>query len=124
MPLLGPIGGGLGFASGALVAAAGGAAPSSAALITNLPLLVLALVLLLEEKNNMLVLPEEAAVLLVATLGVTTKPEAADAMLQLAISCSLSDVFKVGIFLCVCDGLKCLRKIRLRKKKPNKIERL
>lgn len=102
VPLLGPIGGGLGFVaaapSGSLVAAAGGTAPSSDALITNLALF-LALLLLFEEKNNILLRLEAEPVLLVATFGVTTNPEAADAMLQLAIL-----LYVLGWSLSLCDG--------------------
>ncbi len=85
VPLLGPIGGGLGLgaspsAGGAAVA--GGAAPSSAALTTSFDVL---LALFFEEKYTMLVL--EAEPVWVETLGANANPEAADAMLQLAMFC-------------------------------------
>lgn len=86
MPLLGPIGGGLGLgaaASGAsVVAAAGVAALSSAALTTSLEFHLLLLLLFFEEKNKALLLLVTEFVL-VATFGVSTNPEAADAMLAM-----------------------------------------
>lgn len=102
MPLFGPIGGGLGLglgasppSGGAVVVAGvgegGGGEASSAALTTSLEVL-----LVLEGKNTMLVLllvlevPAE-------TLGVSKKPEAADAMLQQLAMSSRSDLF------CVCN---------------------
>ncbi len=84
MPLLGPTGGGLGLAawpSGGAVVVVGGAAPSSADLTTSLELLFL------KGKDNMLLLPPEFVLLV--TLCVSTNPEAADAMLQLAMLCAL-----------------------------------
>lgn len=95
-PLLGPIGGGLGLgaaspsAGAAVVAAAGGAAASSEARTTSLKLLEL---LFFGGKNSMLLLEPEFT--LVATLGVSENPEAADAMLQLAITFS----FFLSLFL-------------------------
>ena len=90
VPLFGPIGGGLGLGAsppGPAVAVAGaGAAASSAAFTTNLELLLL---MFFEGKNTMLLLEAELA--FPATLGVSKNPEAADAMLQLAMS-SLSDL--------------------------------
>lgn len=92
VPLLGPIGGGLGFGASpsagfvvvvgvaAAVAGAAGVASSSAALTTSLGLLFF------EGKNTKLLLLEPELVL-AATLGVNKKPEAADAMLQLAMFC-------------------------------------
>jgi hypothetical protein len=91
VPLLGPIGGGLAFGASPTADApvvAGGAAPSSAALTTSLELLLLLMLLFLTGKHTMLLLADELALLV--TLGVRTNPEAADAMLQLAMLCSLS----------------------------------
>lgn len=100
MPLFGPIGGGLGLGAsppsgGAVVVAGvgeggGGEASSSAALTTSLEVL-----LVLDGKNTMLLLlvlevPAE-------TLGVSKKPEAADAMLQQLAMSPRSDLF------CVCN---------------------
>lgn len=73
---------------------AGGAAPSSAALTTSLELLLL-MVVFFEGKNTILLLEPEFA--LVATLGVSKNPEAAEAMLQLAI-----------VLLCLCVS-ECVR---------------
>lgn len=81
LPLFGPIGGGL-AAAAASGAAAGGAAASSAALTTNLPEPKF-----LEELQgglNIIILVV-VLVLVVVTLGVTTNPQAADAILQLAM---------------------------------------
>lgn len=87
VPLLGPIGGGLAtgavLSSGGAVVAAGGAA-SSAARTTSLEELVQLVLFLVEErgKDNIVFI----RVLEVTTVvGVTTNPDAADAMLQLAI---------------------------------------
>ena len=111
MPLFGPIAGGLGlgasFPSGGEVVVAGeGAAASSAALTTSLELLLL---LFFEGKNTMLLLEAELA--FPVTLGVSKNPEAADAMLQLAMS-SLSD-----LSVSVTEGKKEVRQISLRKRK-------
>lgn len=82
-PLLGPIGGGLGFgawaSAGGASGAGGAAAPSSAALTTRLELLLL---LGVSIKRELL----EPEVVEPPTLGVNTNPEAADAMLQEAMS--------------------------------------
>lgn len=84
-PLLGPMGGGLGLgaspsAGGASAAGGGGAAAaaSSEALTTSLELLVL------EGKLNMELLEAEDE-LPPATEGAITNPEAADAMLHVAM---------------------------------------
>lgn len=82
MPLLGPIGGGLGGGappSAAGVAAGGGGGAASEALTTSLEFLWL----VLWEKRSM----DGVEVGLVVELGVgvRTNPEAADAMLQVAI---------------------------------------
>lgn len=85
VPLLGPMGSGLGLggsASAAGLVAAGGAAPSSAALTTSRELLLALLVLFFKWKNDTLFRLETAAEL-VGTLGVSTNPEAADAMLAM-----------------------------------------
>lgn len=83
VPLLGPIGGGLtalaGGASPSAVAVGAGGAASSAARTTSLGMLV---VVFLEEKDNIELFGAELEV----TLGVATiKPDAAEAMLLLAM---------------------------------------
>lgn len=98
VPLLGPIGGGLaalaGGASPSAVAVAAGGAASSAARTTSLGMLVL---LFLEEKNNIELFGAELDV----TLGVATiKPDAAEAMLLLAMV--------LYVFLCL-NLLLCRR---------------
>ena len=100
-PLFGPIGGGLGLGA----SPPSGAAASSAALTTSLELLFF-----FEEKNTMLLLEAELA--FPATLGVSKNPEAADAMLQLAMS-SLS----LSLSLYVTDGKVEVWQNSLRKRK-------
>lgn len=91
---MGPTGGGLvavGLGasppSGGAVVAAGGAAASSDARTTNLKL---ALLVLFFGKKMRLVLLETDELVLVATFGVTTNPEAADAMLAMSCYFTLS----------------------------------
>jgi hypothetical protein len=97
-PLLGPIGGGLGLgaaasAAGAAAVAGAAAAGSSDALTTSLeeePIL-----LDLIGNINMVLLEDEDVV--VATLSDNINPQAADAMLLLAII-----TIVVNVFVCVC----------------------
>jgi len=91
-PLLGPIGGGLGLGAAAAAASAAGAAgaaaaASSVALTTSLeeeePIL-------LDFKGNISMVLLEEVVVLPATLSDNKNPVAADAMLLLAMTLSLS----------------------------------
>lgn len=77
---MGPIGGGLGFGASPWAGAGGAAAAASSAALT------ISLELFLEENVNIETLEAE----FVVTEGVNTNPDAADAMLQLAIATSLS----------------------------------
>lgn len=89
VPLLGPIGGGLAtgaaLASSVAVVAAGGAASSAARTTSLLPLFL--------EGGKDTIVTILVVLLGVTTFGVTTNPQAADAMLQLAMLLSSLSFF-------------------------------